>query len=76
MNFYSSSVGYAWTQNTLFATTDGGRTFVSHQLPDNQAIPNPTSLATGSGGRAWIVSDGYPIFETKDSGASWSALGQ
>ena len=76
VNFYSSSVGYAWTQNTLFATTDGGRTFVSHQLPDNQAIPNPTSLATGSGGRAWLVSDGYPIFETKDSGASWSALGQ
>jgi photosystem II stability/assembly factor-like uncharacterized protein len=76
VNFYSSSVGYAWTQNTLFATTDGGKTFVSRQLPDNQAIPNPTSLATGSGGRAWIVSDSYPVFETKDSGASWSALGQ
>ena len=75
VNFDSSSVGYAWTQNTLFYTTDGGSKFVSHQLPANQALPNPTSLAFGSGGRAWMVSDGYPVLETKDSGASWSALG-
>ena len=75
VNFYSSSVGYAWTQNTLFSTTDGGSIFVSHKLPDNQAIPNPTSLAAGSSGRAWIVADSYPVFETRDSGTSWSALG-
>lgn len=75
VDFYSPSVGYTWTQNTLFVTTDGGKTFLSHRLPDTQAIPNPASLTTGSGGRAWIVSDSYPVFETKDSGALWSALG-
>ncbi len=76
VNFYSPSVGYAWTENTLFATTDGGSTFVSRQLPSNQMIPNPASLATGSGGRAWMVTNSYPVFETKDSGASWSAMRQ
>ncbi|NNN14042.1 MAG: hypothetical protein HKL81_09900 [Acidimicrobiaceae bacterium] len=74
MNFYSSSVGYAWTQSTLLTTTDGGKTFVSRQLPGNQEILTSTSLVAGSGGRAWIVSDSYPVFETKDSGASWSGL--
>ena len=75
VNFSSSSVGYAWTESTLFSTTNGGKTFVSHRFPNYQLIPNPTSLASVSGGRAWIVSDGYPIFETKDSGATWSAFG-
>ncbi len=75
VNFSSSSVGYAWTESTLFSTTNGGKTFVSHRLPNYQLIPNPTSLASVSGGRAWIVSDGYPIFETKDSGATWFPFG-
>ncbi len=75
VKFYSSAVGYVWTQNAIFVTTNGGITFVSHQLPENQVIPNPSSLAVGSAGRAWIVSDSYPVFETKDFGANWSAVG-
>lgn len=75
VNFSSSSVGYAWTESTLFSTTNAGKTFVSHRLPNNQLIPNPTSLISESGGRAWIVSDSYPIFETKDSGSTWSVFG-
>lgn len=74
--FYSPLVGYVWTMNTIFFTSNGGATFVSHQLPDYQSIPNSSSLAVGTGGRAWIVADSYPVFETKDEGATWLAVDQ
>lgn len=74
VNFHSPTIGYTWTQNTLLTTTNGGQDFVSHRLPDNQTLPNPTSLAVGGRGRAWMISEGYPVFETKSSGASWSSL--
>lgn len=75
VDFYSSSVGYAWTSNTLFSTTNGGLSYISHPMPKSLVIPNAESLTAGEGGQAWMVSGGYPVFETKNLGATWSDLG-
>jgi photosystem II stability/assembly factor-like uncharacterized protein len=73
VQFISSSVGYAWNDNTIFVTTNGGKTFTGHQL-SAYYIPGPNSLAVGSNGRAWLASDSYPVFETKDYGSNWTSM--
>ena len=73
VQFISSSVGYTWNENTIFVTTNGGKTFVGHQL-SAYYIPGPSSLAVGTGGRAWLASDSYPVFESKDYGSTWSPM--
>ncbi len=73
IQFVSSSVGYAWNENTIFVTTNGGKIFTGHQL-SAYYIPGPNSLAVGTGGRAWLASDSYPVFESKDYGSTWSPM--
>lgn len=73
VQFISSSVGYAWNENTIFVTTNGGKTFTGHQL-SAYYIPGPNSLVVGTGGRAWLASDSYPVFESKDYGSSWAPM--
>ncbi len=70
VQFISSFVGYTWNEDTIFVTTNGGKTFVGHQL-SAYYIPGSNSLAVGTGGRAWLSLDSYPVFESKDYGSSW-----
>ena len=73
VQFISSSVGYACNDNTIFVTTNGGKTFTGHQL-SAYYIPGPNSLAVGTDGRAWLASDSYPVFESKDYSSTWAPM--
>lgn len=73
VQFISSSVGYAWNDNTIFVTANGGKTFTGHNF-SAYYIPGPNSLAVGSNGGAWLASDSYPVFETKDYGSNWAPM--
>lgn len=73
--FASPKIGYVWDQNTIFVTTDGGRSFLSHRLPADQYIPSDSSLAVSSNGDAWLASGTYPMFQTSDLGVHWQAVG-
>ncbi|MCL5053126.1 hypothetical protein [Ferrimicrobium acidiphilum] len=71
VKFFDSSVGYLWTSNRLFLTTDGGRNFVARNLPSWLNISSGHGLAPGGNGKAWIADGSYPLLATSNFGASF-----
>ena len=72
VKYLNSSVGYLWTSNQLFVTTDGGRNFVARDFPDWLNIPSGHGLAPSGNGRAWVADGSYPLLETSNFGATFS----
>lgn len=67
---------YMLVKNTLFASSDGGNAWHTHQIPDLRVSDSAFSQSIAASDTDVFVLSGHDLFRSKDQGVTWETVEQ